>query len=123
MSDVIAEFIGALENQGVAHQTSRAYKADLEGFAAWYQGANGEAMTAQGITPTDMREYRSYLQTVAGAAPSTINRAEQTPAGRAPTLRPLGDRRRADLGRSDSPRQGGEDGADGAEVAGPRAWP
>jgi hypothetical protein len=58
-----------------------------------------------------------------GAAPSTINRAEQTPAGRAATLRPLGHRRRADHRRSDGSRQGSEGGADGAEVAGPRAWP
>src|SRR5256885_11850339 len=43
-------------------------------FATWSAGTNGEAFSAKAVTPTDLREYRAFLQDVEGRKPATINR-------------------------------------------------
>lgn len=75
MTAHIDDFIRYLwQEQGMAYHTTRAYKADLEDFARWFEQTNGEPLTPEAITPTDVREYRAYLQVTVGAAPTTINR-------------------------------------------------
>lgn len=69
----LPKFLGALRDAQVAPNTLRAYEADLRSFAEWYSGTNGEPCTARDITPTDLREYRSFLIT-RSASPATVNR-------------------------------------------------
>lgn len=70
----MAAFLADLERQGKSPFTIRNYRADLAAFARWFDGANHEDFTAELITPTDVREYRDYLQTVRRLAPATVNR-------------------------------------------------
>ena len=62
-----------LEAQGRSALTVGGYTADLQDFRQWYGLANGLPFTGL-FTPTDVREYKSWLQTVRRAAPATINR-------------------------------------------------
>ena len=43
-------------------------------FQRWFDGANHEKFEASLITPTDVREYRGYLQATRRLAPATVNR-------------------------------------------------
>lgn len=74
MSQEIANFITELERQEVAVKTRVNYRSDLACFAVWFEGSTGEAFAAKAVTPTDIHDYRSHLQTVQGAKPATINR-------------------------------------------------
>lgn len=49
------------------------YLSDLKNFAAWFEKANGEALTPARLTPTDIRAYRAFLQD-SNAKPASINR-------------------------------------------------
>src|SRR5439155_16575319 len=63
-----------LQRRETAPRTVGSYRQDLELFGRWLEQSNGEAFAAAAVTPTDLREYRSYLQTVEGRKPATINR-------------------------------------------------
>ncbi len=49
------------------------YLADLRAFARWFTQTNGEAPTPEAVTPTDVREYRGWLQR-RGLKAATVNR-------------------------------------------------
>lgn len=53
--------------------TSRAYISAMRQFASWYAQTNGETLSPDKLTPTDIREYRQYLLTVKRAKPATVN--------------------------------------------------
>ncbi len=53
--------------------TLKNYRCDLNGFAQWFQEANSETLRIQKITPTDLRQYKRYLNQ-RGYKPQTINR-------------------------------------------------
>ena len=72
--DQIESLLADLERQGTSPHTVRNYRADLLAFQRWFDGANHEDFAASLITPTDVREYRGYLQTVKRLVPATINR-------------------------------------------------
>src|SRR4051794_10017407 len=74
MSEELSLFLGELGRQEAAANTVASYGADLALFARWFAATNGEAFTAAAVTPTDIREYRGYLQNIERRAPSTINR-------------------------------------------------
>ncbi|RMD66385.1 recombinase, partial [Candidatus Parcubacteria bacterium] len=63
-----------LQEQGRSPHTIRNYLSDLRQFAAWFEQTNGEALTPQAVTPTDLREYRQHMLTVQRLSASTINR-------------------------------------------------
>jgi integrase/recombinase XerC len=65
-----AEHLQALEHSPL---TIMAYGSDLGHFLIWYQQSNGEPLVGS-FTPTDVREYKAFLQTGERAAPATINR-------------------------------------------------
>ena len=50
------------------------YRRGLKDFAAWFETINGEQFRPERVTPLDVREYKSYLQSVKGYKPSTVNR-------------------------------------------------
>src|SRR3954447_4669794 len=74
MDDELTEFLGELGRREAAANTVASYRQDLALFGQWLEATNGEAFSAAAVTPTDIREYRSYLQNVERRAPATINR-------------------------------------------------
>jgi len=74
MSDELTAFVQDLARQEAAPLTVASYQLDLQLFAKWFEQANGEVFTAKAVTPTDLREYRAFLQNVERRRPATINR-------------------------------------------------
>jgi integrase/recombinase XerC len=75
----LAEFVGHLQKQDKSPDTQLAYRSDLAHFTRWLIQTRDETIReladlARAITPTDVRDYRTYLLTVQHAAPATINR-------------------------------------------------
>jgi site-specific recombinase XerD len=68
------QFVDHLTGHDRSTNTIRVYRQDLELFAVWFQQSNGEEMSPQVITPTDVRLYREYLVTVKNHKASTVNR-------------------------------------------------
>jgi len=67
------EFHNWLIEQDRSEKTVNGYLADLERFATWFAHTNGAELTPVGLTPTDIRLYRTWLQE-RQAKPATINR-------------------------------------------------
>lgn len=69
------------EAEDLNPKTIRAYLSDLRQFVAWCEGSweageeQARGFSAASITTPLITRYRSYLQTVAGLRPATINRA------------------------------------------------
>jgi len=57
-----------------ADLTVTVYLADAKAFAGWLETATHEAFTLAHVTPGDVREYRSHLQTTLKLRASTVNR-------------------------------------------------
>jgi site-specific recombinase XerD len=72
--DQIDQFLEELRRQEKAPNTIDSYRYDLVLFSRWLDATNGEPLQAHSITPTDLREYRSFLLTVEKRSPATINR-------------------------------------------------
>lgn len=70
----IAAFVADLARQDAAPTTIASYAADLRAFARWFPTATGEPFAARAVTPTDVREYKAYLRTVARRQAATVNR-------------------------------------------------
>ncbi len=68
----MSAFARHLQDQDLATATVRGYLADLRAFARWFEQTNGEALTPEAVTPTDIREYRAWLARRYAAA--TVNR-------------------------------------------------
>ena len=67
-------FLAELLRQELAAKTLISYRCDLVAFAAWFPMTAGQSFSAAAVAPTDIRQYRQYLQTVARRTPATINR-------------------------------------------------
>src|SRR5947209_3963378 len=74
VTHLLEQFGQALRREEAAELTIKNYGLDLAHFARWFQIANGEALTLKAITPTDVREYKTYQLTVEQAKPATVNR-------------------------------------------------
>lgn len=70
----IEAFAEDLRRQEASAYTVKSYRSDLAGFAVWFETSNGEAFAAAGVTPTDVRSYKSHQQAVMQRKPRTINR-------------------------------------------------
>lgn len=68
------DFEQCLIEQGKSAQTVAGYAADLKVFSQWFYQVNGEELTPDRLTPTDLKQYRAYLQNTQKAKPATINR-------------------------------------------------
>jgi integrase/recombinase XerC len=73
MSD-LEEFETWLGEQDRSPVTVRGYLSDLRGFAAWFEQTNGKPLRVEEVTPTDVREYRGWLQGVRRASAATVRR-------------------------------------------------
>jgi integrase/recombinase XerD len=72
--DQLDQFLLELRRQEKAANTIESYRYDLVLFSRWLDATNGESLQASTVTPTDLREYRSFLLTVEKRSPATINR-------------------------------------------------
>lgn len=70
---IAATFAEHLQAQGRSLLTIAGYGSDLGNFLVWYQQTNGAPLVDL-FTPTDVREYKAWMQTHQHAAPATINR-------------------------------------------------
>lgn len=69
----IQGFAAWLREQDKSDLTILGYSRSIQGFANWFAVSNGEALSPDGITPTDVREYRQYLLVTQKRKASTIN--------------------------------------------------
>lgn len=67
------EWLDHLRDSGKSENTIRAYRGRVLLFGKWFEGTNGEAITPDRVTPTDLREYKSYLLGTKKYAPATVN--------------------------------------------------
>jgi integrase/recombinase XerC len=72
--DPFPKFIDYLAEEGRSTNTILNYRLDLQGFAEWFQQTNGETIKMQNITPTDIRQYKQFLQTARKQKAASINR-------------------------------------------------
>lgn len=72
--DTLAPFHTYLTAQDCAALTRKGYLSDMEHFARWFEQTNGEPLTPQAITPSDIKEYRQFLLTVERYKANTVNR-------------------------------------------------
>src|SRR2546428_12161964 len=70
----VAVFVEELRRQETAPKTWQNYRSDLACFGRWFASVNDEAFTAAAVTPTDVREYRTYLLQAERRTPATVNR-------------------------------------------------
>ena len=63
-----------LVDQDCAALTVQGYLADLAHFSRWFDKTNGESLTPERLTPTDVKEYKQYLLNVERRKASTVNR-------------------------------------------------
>jgi integrase/recombinase XerD len=73
-TDLIDDFLQDLAFEGASLKTLRSYRFDLQLFAKWFEETLPEPFSPQAITPTDIRDYKSYLLNVEKRKPATINR-------------------------------------------------
>jgi integrase/recombinase XerC len=74
MNTVLIEFEKYMGSQDVSPLTASGYLCDLRHFARWFEQTNGETLTVQRITPTDVKEYKQFLLTVERRKANTVNR-------------------------------------------------
>ena len=72
--ETLTKFADHLTNQDRAALTIRGYLADLKHFSGWFEQTNREPLSPQAVTPTDIREYRQFLQVTERRKATTINR-------------------------------------------------
>ncbi len=66
-------WIEYLRNTNKSKNTLRAYRQRVLSFAEWFESTNGEVIISERVTPTDLREYKSYLLLNMKRCPSTVN--------------------------------------------------
>jgi len=74
VDQLVGRFLQDLQRQETSPQTRRAYQLDLLQFASWFARTVGESFSPEAVTPTDVRDYRSYLINVEKRQPATVNR-------------------------------------------------
>ena len=72
--DTFSAFESYLTDLDRSPLTTRGYLADLKHFSGWFKQTNGEPLTPQAVTPSDIREYRQHLQVTERRKAATVNR-------------------------------------------------
>jgi integrase/recombinase XerC len=71
---LIDDYQTHLENEDRSALTVTGYLADARLFIAWFESRNREDFALEKVTPSDVREYRQYLQAEQGFKANTVNR-------------------------------------------------
>ncbi len=72
--NILNAFETHLLNHDRAPLTVKGYCADLKHFSRWFEQTNGEQLSPERITPTDIKEYKQHLLIVERRKASTVNR-------------------------------------------------
>jgi len=72
--EILDQFRKYLISEDCSLLTVHGYLADLEHFSSWFRQTNGEALTPQCLTPTDVKAYKQHLLVVERRKASTVNR-------------------------------------------------
>jgi integrase/recombinase XerC len=72
-SPLVQSWLGYLHQQGRSPHTLNAYRRAWQHLAQWYEGSYGEPCDPTRLIARDIRDWKSYQQSVEKAAPSTIN--------------------------------------------------
>ncbi len=72
-ADPIARFARSLAQSEHSPLTLKDYRSDLNAFAAWFEGANGEPMEPARITPTERRQFKRWLVEPRWLKPNTVH--------------------------------------------------
>ena len=70
---LVQSWLGYLHQQGRSPHTLKAYRRAWQHLAQWYEGSYGEPCDPARLIARDIRDWKSYQQSVEKAAPSTIN--------------------------------------------------
>lgn len=73
-TNIFSAFEQYLQDRDVSILTLRGYLSDVQQFARWFEQNNSEKFNLPAITPTDIREYREFLQATEKRKASTVNR-------------------------------------------------
>ncbi|MBI4602294.1 MAG: tyrosine-type recombinase/integrase [Planctomycetes bacterium] len=73
-TEAIRQFVKFLEESERSPATIKNYRGDLGTFAAWFRDTNGDELAPKKITPTDLREFKGYLQETRSLRPASVNR-------------------------------------------------
>jgi len=71
---MIDQYKTHLENEDHSALTVTGYVADARLFIAWFEKHNAETFKIESVTPSDVREYRQYLQEIQKRKANTVNR-------------------------------------------------
>jgi site-specific recombinase XerD len=74
MNKLLNNFNNYLEDQDLSPLTVKGYLSDLHHFSRWFEQTNGEDLTVERITPTDVKEYKHFLLSVERRKAGTVNR-------------------------------------------------
>ena len=74
MNKLLTNFQKHMDDQDLSPLTVKGYLSDLNHFARWFEQTNGEVLTVQRITPTDVKEYKHFLLSVESRKAGTVNR-------------------------------------------------
>jgi len=74
MDKLLTDFQNHLNDLDLSPLTIKGYLSDLQHFARWFEQTNGEALTIQRMTPTDIKEYKHFLLAVERRKAGTVNR-------------------------------------------------
>lgn len=69
----LEDYSAHLLDEGKSKHTVRAYTTRIRMFADWFFETNGEVLTSSATTPTDLRDYKSYMQTNLKRRAQTVN--------------------------------------------------
>lgn len=69
----LAQFAEHLRHRECSPLTVLNYLSDLRAFARWFEQTNGDGLTPDRVTPTDLREFKRHL-VQRGLKPASINR-------------------------------------------------
>ena len=73
--DFLNRFRSHLETADRSERTVDVRRRDMTAFVAWFEQTTGKPFDPLAVTPPDIRDYRSHLQTVRNLKPNTVNRA------------------------------------------------
>ena len=70
----LQDFKQHLASQDLSKLTLQSYLSDVSLFMRWFEQANGESFSLPAVTPSDIREYRQFMQVTEQKRASTVNR-------------------------------------------------
>ena len=74
MKNFMDKFVEALKQRDISEKTVIGYQSDIKFFMQWFEQTNGDELSPELVTPTDVREYKQYLLNVERRKANTINR-------------------------------------------------